>query len=115
MGISLATDILPVWCAESLGFAVGSADNRNHRLTFADLLSSHLDIGWSQARSVLAGTFVAQQFFHCPWNQGRILPETLHVCRIAKQGEHAIPNQICGCLLATDHSDYQVGDDLLFR
>ena len=62
----------------------------DHGLTLAYLLSAQLDVVRREARRVLTGTFVPQQFFKRRGNKRRIVSQALHRFRITQQREDAV-------------------------
>src|SRR6184192_3648282 len=58
-----SSNIQAVRVRKALRVAVGRAHHRNHRLTFTNQFAAELDVLWSDAGRLLAGRFVAQEFF----------------------------------------------------
>src|SRR5438132_3456403 len=56
-------NVKPVWVAKANWIAIGRTHYGDHRLAPADKGAPKLDVFWSESSGVLAGAFVAQQFF----------------------------------------------------
>src|SRR6267142_4731105 len=115
MPVVSAPKIEPIGIGKSFGIAIPGAHHRDDCLTFANLFAAELGVLWTDARGVLARTFIAQQFFHRRGNQRQIVSQALHLIRIANQAEHAVADQIRSGLLAANHRHDAVRDDFFFR
>src|SRR5216684_3663681 len=62
--VILAANIEPIWIRETLWIAVRRTHHRYDRLTLANRFPSENHIFRSQAGRMLAGAFIAQQFFN---------------------------------------------------
>ena len=79
MLIILARDVQCIGFWESFRIAIARAHHRDYGLTLSNLLASKFDIGGSQSCSVLAWTFVAEQFLYCARNQGKVCAQAIQV------------------------------------
>ena len=115
MPIVSPTKVEPIGIGKSFGIAIAGAHHRDHCLTLANQLAAEFRVLWTDARRVLARTFIAQQFFHRRGNQRKIVSQSLQLIGITNQAEHAVANQIRRGFLAADHRHDAVRDNFFFR
>src|SRR5713101_8553121 len=94
MPVILPTEVQPIRVGESLWIAVRGTHYCNDCLALADRFSPKHHVVGSQARRVLAGTLVAQQFLDRRRDQRQVRLEPFELIGMAQQGEYTVANQV---------------------
>jgi hypothetical protein len=102
MAIVLAREVETVRIGKAFRVAIACAHDGDDSLTFADLFATECEIEGGESSCVLAGAFVAKQFFHSASNQRKVIMEPPHFVRMTEQRKNAVADEVGGRFQTTD-------------